>query len=50
LEVITDVELSLLEDNASFSLDRITELELETKHDVIAFTRAVSETLGEEKK
>ena len=31
-------------------LARIQALERETKHDVIAFTRALSETLGEEKK
>lgn len=36
--------------NASFNIDRIYEIEQETKHDVVAFTRAVSETLGEEKK
>ncbi len=35
---------------ASFSIDRITELEAETRHDVVAFTRAVSETLGPEKR
>ena len=36
---------------ASFDLDRIYEIEKETKHDVIAFTRAVSETIpGTEKK
>ena len=35
---------------ASFSLPRIEEIEQETKHDVIAFTRAVSETLGPERK
>jgi adenylosuccinate lyase len=48
--VITEIELNLLESNASFSLDRIKEIELETKHDVIAFTRSVSESLGDEKK
>jgi adenylosuccinate lyase len=31
-------------------VDRIHEIEKETKHDVVAFTRAVSETLGPEKK
>ena len=31
-------------------MDRIHEIEKETKHDVVAFTRAVSETLGPEKK
>jgi adenylosuccinate lyase len=35
---------------ASFDIGRIHELEQETRHDVVAFTRAVSETLGEEKK
>ena len=29
--------------NASFDIDRIYEIESETKHDVVAFTRAVSE-------
>lgn len=33
---------------ATFSLQRIAELESMTRHDVIAFTRAVSESLGEE--
>ncbi|KOS71442.1 adenylosuccinate lyase [Lysinibacillus contaminans] len=36
--------------NASFDVDRILEIEKETRHDVVAFTRAVSETLGEERK
>ena len=36
--------------NASFNIDRIYEIEQETRHDVVAFTRAVSETLGEERK
>ena len=31
-------------------LNRIKEIEEETRHDVVAFTRAVSETLGEERK
>lgn len=35
---------------ASFNVDRILEIEQETRHDVVAFTRAVSETLGEERK
>jgi adenylosuccinate lyase len=35
---------------ASFSIDRINTLEAETRHDVVAFTRAVSETLGPEKR
>lgn len=36
--------------NAGFDIDRILEIEQSTKHDVVAFTRAVSETLGEERK
>lgn len=36
--------------NASFDLNRINALESITHHDVVAFTRAVSESLGEEKK
>jgi adenylosuccinate lyase len=35
---------------ADFDVERIHEIEQETKHDVVAFTRAVSETLGPEKK
>lgn len=36
--------------NASFNVERILEIEESTRHDVVAFTRAVSETLGEERK
>ncbi len=43
-------DVAKLRENASFDIDRIYEIEQETRHDVIAFTRAVSETLGEEKK
>lgn len=41
-----------LRQNASFEINRIYEIEQETRHDVVAFTRAVSETpaLGEERK
>ncbi|WP_059172253.1 adenylosuccinate lyase [Bacillus sp. FJAT-27445] len=39
-----------IRENARFDVDRIKEIEEETRHDVVAFTRAVSETLGEEKK
>jgi len=43
-------DVKKLRANASFDIDRINEIELETRHDVVAFTRAVSETLGEERK
>lgn len=39
-----------IRENASFDVARILEIEEETRHDVVAFTRAVSESLGEEKK
>ncbi len=35
---------------ANFSLKRIREIEEETRHDIVAFTRNISEYLGEEKK
>jgi adenylosuccinate lyase len=43
-------DVKKLRENASFDMDRIYEIEKETRHDVVAFTRAVSETLGEERK
>ncbi len=43
-------DVKKLWDNAAFDIDRILEIEQETHHDVVAFTRAVSETLGDEKK
>jgi len=43
-------DVDKLYEKASFKLERIKEIEAKTRHDVVAFTRAVSETLGEEKK
>lgn len=43
-------DVQLLRDKATFSVDRIHEIEEITRHDVVAFTRAVGESLGEEKK
>lgn len=43
-------DVSKIRANASFDINRILEIEVETRHDVVAFTRAVSETLGEERK
>ena len=48
--VIPQKDVDTLYQNASFSLERIKEIEEQTRHDVVAFTRAVSETLGDEKK
>ena len=50
LKIIPKKDVSSIQANAVFSLARIAELEKITKHDVIAFTRCVSESLGAEKK
>lgn len=50
LGVIPQSDADKINKNASFSLHRIQELEEVTRHDVVSFTRAVSESLGEEKK
>jgi adenylosuccinate lyase len=50
LGVIPKEDLEKIQKNARVDVKRINELELETKHDVVAFTRQVGETLGEEKK
>src|SRR5699024_4659462 len=47
---IPQEDVDKIRSNASFSVDRIYEIEQETRHDVVAFTRAVSESLGEERK
>ena len=47
---ISKEEYEKIKTNASFDLDGILEIEKETKHDVIAFTRNVSSYLGEEKR
>ena len=48
--VIPAEDVETLYREASFDVDRIHEIEATTRHDVVAFTRAVSETLGEERK
>ncbi len=48
--VIPQEDVALLYRNASFEVARIHEIEKTTRHDVVAFTRAVSESLGAEKK
>ncbi|MFD1388508.1 adenylosuccinate lyase [Oceanobacillus oncorhynchi subsp. oncorhynchi] len=50
LGFIPEEDVKKLRKNASFDINRIYEIEQETRHDVVAFTRAVSETLGEERK
>lgn len=47
---IPEGDVEILYRDARFDINRIREIEEVTRHDVVAFTRAVSETLGEEKK
>lgn len=47
---IPEEDVKKIRENASFDINRIQEIEQDTRHDVVAFTRAVSETLGEERK
>jgi adenylosuccinate lyase len=47
---IPEEDVDILYRDARFEINRIREIEEVTRHDVVAFTRAVSETLGEEKK
>ncbi len=48
--VIPAEDVETLYKKADFDVARIQEIERETRHDVVAFTRAVSETLGPERK
>lgn len=50
LGVIPKAAVDRIRENASFSVERILELEAETRHDVVAFTRCVAENLGDESK
>ncbi len=50
LGVIPAGDLDKIRANARFDIARIREIEEQTRHDVVAFTRAVSESLGEERK
>ncbi|MEK3907662.1 adenylosuccinate lyase [Paenibacillus sp. 7884-2] len=50
LGVIPADDVKKIRAHASFDINRIYEIEQETRHDVVAFTRGVSETLGEERK
>ena len=50
LGVVPPEDIEKLWAKATFDIDRIKEIELQTRHDIVAFTRAVSESLGEERK
>ena len=48
LGLIPDDDCQKIVNNATFSVERIEEIEAVTKHDLIAFNTSVSESLGEE--
>lgn len=50
LGVIPPEDIEKLYAKATFNIDRIKEIELQTRHDIVAFTRNVSESLGDERK
>lgn len=50
LGIIPKEDVKLIRQNAKVDVERAKEIEQETRHDVVAFTRQVSETLGEERK
>lgn len=50
LGVVPEEDIVKLNEKATFNIDRIKEIELQTRHDIVAFTRTVSESLGDERK
>ncbi|MCO6541562.1 MAG: adenylosuccinate lyase [Lactobacillus sp.] len=50
LGVIPDQDLQNIVEHASFKVEDILAMEKVTKHDVVAFTRTISQSLGAEKK
>ena len=50
LGVIPAEDVEKIRRDARFEVKRIQEIEEQTRHDVVAFTRAVSESLGDERK
>ena len=50
LGIVPNEDYLKIKEKAKVDVNRINELELLTKHDVIAFTRSIDENLGEEKR
>lgn len=48
--VVPKTDADKITQNAKFTVDRVAEFEQVTHHDVVAFTRTISESLGSEKK
>ncbi|GAB6099628.1 adenylosuccinate lyase [Halanaerocella petrolearia] len=47
---IPEKAVAKIKDKADFTVDRIKEIEAETRHDILAFLQAVAENVGEESK
>lgn len=50
LGVVPKEDAAVIRKTAKFDVHRVLEIEQETRHDVVAFTRTVSESLGPERK
>ena len=50
LGIVPREDAEKMRQNARFTVERISEIESSTRHDVVAFTRCVAESLGEESK
>lgn len=50
LGIIPWNDVEQIRKNARFSVERVLEIEKETNHDVVAFTRCLSESMGDESK
>ena len=50
LGVIPGDAVDAMREKATFTVERIQEIEVQTRHDVVAFTRCVAESLGDESK
>ncbi|WP_338969772.1 adenylosuccinate lyase [Spiroplasma endosymbiont of Labia minor] len=48
--VIPNEDAKLIRNKAQININRMFELEIENKHEMVAFTRAISETLDDEKR
>ncbi|MCK5708537.1 MAG: adenylosuccinate lyase, partial [Candidatus Aureabacteria bacterium] len=46
LGLVPDDDIKIIKEKASYDIDRVAEIEEETKHDVIAFLTAVAEKVG----
>src|SRR5690625_1162034 len=50
LGIVPEEDAKKIRNKATFNVEIIYEIEQETRHDVVAFTRSVSESLGDERK